>query len=79
MQIQFVDADGRPISGAPVAVARSPGEVRDLGLVTDALGRVGFDVDIAGDYAFAVFVGGQARTVAAHLGPGTQVRLVVPS
>lgn len=79
MEIQFVDARGQPISGAPVAVASAPGEVRDLGLVTDALGQVSFDADVAGDYSFAVFIAGHARTIAARLEPGGRVRLVVPS
>lgn len=53
-KIQFVDRDGRPVAGAVVAITSAPGEMTDIGYVTDDEGGIALALPVAGRYGFTL-------------------------
>lgn len=52
--ITFHDSAGRPVDGATVAITAPPGEVTDLGYITDETGAIALPVPTPGTYRFAL-------------------------
>ncbi len=70
MRLRFLGPRGEPLAEAVVSVTASPGPHTDIGMITDAQGRLDLAVDTAGPWAFSVFHDGRARTAQATLAPG---------
>ena len=69
MLVRFVNAQQQPLPDAVVMVARAPGQVQDVGMLTDADGYVSVEVSQPGTYAFIVHHAQAAHQVRAHLTP----------
>jgi len=74
--VAFRDTAGRPVVDAIVSIASAPGEVPDIGMVTDERGEISIPAPCSGDYEFVVFKG-DARNVRARIADGDQRLTVV--
>ena len=54
IRLRFVDGDGGPIRDAVLAITESPGEMTDLGYVTDEQGAIALTLDQPGAYGFTL-------------------------
>lgn len=53
-RIVFRDPNGRALAGAVVAITSAPGEMTDIGYVTDADGAIALTVPTPGSYGFTL-------------------------
>ena len=67
--ITFRDDAGAPIADAVVTITGAPGEIADLGYVTDSRGTARLDLPTAGEYRFIVSNGGTPLVASAMLTP----------
>jgi hypothetical protein len=65
--VAFQDSAGRPVADAVVSIASAPGEIRDIGMVTDERGEISVAPSGMGTYEFVVFSAGNAQNVRAHI------------
>jgi uncharacterized surface anchored protein len=65
--VAFRDSAGRPVADAIVSIASAPGEIRDIGMVTDERGEISIATSGMGAYEFVVFRAGNAQNVRAHI------------
>ncbi|HET6735946.1 hypothetical protein [Mycobacterium sp.] len=65
--VAFRDSAGRPVVDAIVSIASAPGEIRDIGMVTDERGEISIATSGMGDYEFVVFRAGNAQNVRTHI------------
>jgi uncharacterized surface anchored protein len=53
-RIFFRDRNGSPLAGAVVAITTAPGEMTDLGYVTDDQGSIALTLPAPGSYGFTL-------------------------
>jgi uncharacterized surface anchored protein len=75
--VAFQDTAGRPVTDAIISIASAPGEVRDIGMVTDERGEISIPASGSGNYEFVVFKSGKARNVRARIAGGDERLTVV--
>jgi uncharacterized surface anchored protein len=75
--VAFRDAAGRPVVDAVVSIASAPGEVRDIGMVTDERGEISIPASDPGNYEFVVFTSGDTRNVRAYIAGNDEPLTVV--
>ena len=76
--VVFEDSAGRPLADAVVSITSAPGEIRDIGMVTDEHGEIAFGDAGDGVYDFAVFAAGTSHRVSARItGSDSRVTVVV--
>lgn len=63
-KIHFVDREGKPLAGAVVAVTSAPGEMTDIGYVTDDEGAIALTVPMPGSYGFTLTGADGSRLIA---------------
>ena len=74
-----VDAEGRPVQDARVALAAAPVEVPDVAVLTGEDGAFSIAAPVAGSYRVAAYgdQGGAQETVEVGHGRDAEVRLVM--
>jgi hypothetical protein len=70
--VAFHDPAGRPLAGAVVSIAAAPGEVKDIAMIADDRGEISITPSGFGDYEFAVYSGGTARSIPAQINEGDE-------
>ena len=65
--VVFEDSAGRPLADAVISIASAPGEIRDIGMVTDEHGEIALSDAGEGVYDFAVFSAGTSHQVTARI------------
>lgn len=75
-RLVFRDPDGRPVAGAVVSITVAPGEVTDLGYVTDDGGGIAIPFDAAGRYGFTLTRSdGERLTAQGEVQPGSDAEI----
>lgn len=75
-RLVFRDQEGRPVAGAVVSITAAPGEVTDLGYITDDGGGIAIPFDAAGQYGFALTRSDGARlTAEGEVRPGSDAEI----
>lgn len=77
MTIQYLDAHGQPLADAIVAVTNAPGQIHDMGMMTDDNGNISFSPPEEGQYTFSVSSNGNTQQVSVYLSPGEGSKQVV--
>jgi uncharacterized cupredoxin-like copper-binding protein len=63
-RIHFLDHKGKPVAGAVVAITSAPGEMTDIGYVTDDEGGIALTIPIPGSYGFTLTSADGGRLIA---------------
>lgn len=74
--VAFHDSGGRPLAGAVVSIAASPGEVNDIAMIADDHGEISITPSAYGLYEFAVFSGAAVRNVRTQINEGDETLTV---
>lgn len=53
-KVYFRDREGNPLAGAVVAITAAPGEMTDIGYVTDDEGGIALTISAPGSYGFTL-------------------------